>query len=96
MDKDPRYATVRHLIETGYVTMFAQIFETIPKSVIAKDVGMNNTRFTWLMGDPAEFTLEELFRIAELLGIEREAMVALVMKEIISGPSKPLGTHSQS
>src|SRR5207245_336902 len=37
------------------------IHHTLPKSVVARDLGMNNTRFTRLMQNVEQFKLEELF-----------------------------------
>jgi hypothetical protein len=81
MAKDRRYITVKNLITAGYIKSFREIFETIPKSVVARDLGMNNARFTRLMNDVGSFTLEELFRLSVFLEIEGSIIVNLTLQQ---------------
>jgi hypothetical protein len=81
MAKDRRYTTVRNLIAGGYIKTFREIFDTLPKSVVAGDLRINNNRFTRLMENVHEFTLEDLFTIASLLEIENSKMLELVLNQ---------------
>ena len=49
------------------VKAFQDIFDTLPKSVVARDLGMSNTRFTKLKGNVDLYSLRELSRLAGYL-----------------------------
>ena len=88
MARDYRYTTVKNLIAGGYIKSFREMFPTIPKSVVARDLGMNNGRFTRLMNDVKKFTLEELYRLAGFLEIEETTMLTLVHEQYLSDKKK--------
>lgn len=79
MTKDKRYQTVKHLISSGYIKTFTEIFDTIPKSVVYKDLGMNSVRFNTLLRNVDKFMLKDLFRIAALIEIEERVMLELIL-----------------
>lgn len=93
MGKDKRYLTVHRLIAGGYLTEFREIFETLPKSVLAKDMGTNNTRITRLIEHPKGFDLGEIVLIAALLDVPPMTVVALVLQQGIR-PGRPPGSQS--
>ena len=94
MAKDRRYTTVRNLIAGGYVKSFREIFDTLPKSVVAGDLHINNNRFTRLMENVHEFTLEDLFMIASLLEIENSKMLELVLNQYHTDRKSRKSTNS--
>lgn len=69
MEKDKRYELVRTLFEVGYIKQFLDIFIIVPKSVLARDLGFNYTRFTKCMLHPTRFTVREVMWISHLTGI---------------------------
>ena len=83
MTKDKRYTTVKNLINSGFIKTFREIFDTIPKSIVYSDLGMNNARFKNLMFNVEEFVLNDIFRIAELIEVDREIMLNLVYKQYL-------------
>lgn len=93
MTNDKRYTTVKNLISGGHVKSFREIFDTLPKSVVYRDLGMNNARFTRLMFHVEEFTLQELFRIADLIGTPKNNILDLVYAQYLEDASggKPAG-----
>jgi plasmid maintenance system antidote protein VapI len=78
MEKDIRYESVKVLIETGRIQEFQQIFNYLPKSILAHDLGTNNNRMTRLINNVDQFTLEELFRISHLLGVKYKTILNIV------------------
>jgi len=78
MEKDIRYESVKVLIETGRIQEFHQIFNYLPKSILAQDLGTNNNRMTRLINHVEQFTLEELFRISHLLGVSYKTVLTIV------------------
>ena len=57
------------------------MFDTLPKSVVARDLGMNNARFTRLMDNVDQFSLKELFIIASFLEVEETVILNLVLQQ---------------
>ena len=81
MAKDRRYITVKNLISAGYIKAFREIFDTLPKSVLAKDMGFSNTRMTELMDNVHRFRMEEIFKIAALIEVDEKVMVDLIYNQ---------------
>jgi hypothetical protein len=82
MSHDKRYITVRILIEGGHITGFAEMFEHIPLSVVALDLGSNYVRFKRLVGNPSRLKLTDIFILAHLFGITEMSMIALIISTI--------------
>ncbi len=84
MTKDKRYKTIKNLIESGHIALFREIFDTLPKSVVYKDLGMNNDRFTNLMNNVELFLLNDLFRIADLIETEKRKILEVVYNQYLA------------
>lgn len=81
MTKDKRYNTVKNLISGGHIKTFSEIFDTLPKSVVYRDLGMNNTRFNALLADVQLFVLKDVFRIASLIGVDEKQILEILLQE---------------
>lgn len=79
--KDKRYTTAKNLISTGYVKYFRDIFEIIPKSTVARDLGINNLRFSRLIRHVEQFCINDGIRMARLFEIEYDKMVDMMMAQ---------------
>jgi hypothetical protein len=88
MGKDRRYNTVKLLIETGHITEFSQIFEHIPKSVVANDLGTNYNRLVRLITHTEQFTLEELVTLSNFFDVDSKAIVDLAFNQLIRKRAK--------
>lgn len=88
MVKDRRYSTVKKLLVSDQLNSFPEIFDIVPKSVVARDLGMNNMRFSRLMNDLGRFTLEELHRLADLIEIDGEIVVMLANKQFMANKKR--------
>lgn len=84
MAKDIRYKAVKNLIAGGYLKTFREIFDSIPKSVIYKDLGMNNSHFTELMYNVHLFIVYDIFRIADLIGADPKSILDLVYNQHVA------------
>jgi hypothetical protein len=67
---DPRLSTLRLLIRRNQVPDFPSIFKHIPVSLIAKLMGMNYTRMKKLVKKPSEITVDEIYRLADIIGVD--------------------------
>jgi hypothetical protein len=81
MAKDRRYTRVKHLIAGGHINTFQEIFSDIPKSIVARDLGINNIRFTKLISRVDRFVIKDLFRIAELIEIDEAVILKLLLQQ---------------
>jgi len=93
MEKDIRYESVKVLIETGRIHEFQQIFNYLPKSILAHDLGTNNNRMTRLINHVEQFTLEELFRISHLLGVNYKIILTIVHNQYFGEPKRKKKTQ---
>lgn len=90
MARDTRYKNVRDMILDGRIKAFREMFdrEVIPKSVIARDMGMNNTRFTRLIMNVNEFTYGETFMIAGFLEIDEMTVAKIITEQYLLDKQK--------
>ncbi len=82
MAKDPRYKTLKVMLETGNVHTLEEVFNIVPKTVVAADLGINYTRFLARLKKPGGFTLDELLRLAVLSEIDNKTLISLVIADI--------------
>jgi hypothetical protein len=81
MAKDRRYNTVKNLILGGYIKTFSEIFDTIPKSVVAHDLGFNYVRMNNLIRDVERIIIKDLFKLASLIEIDEMDIMRLVYNQ---------------
>lgn len=81
MAKDRRYNTVKNLISGNYIKTFSEIFDTVPKSVVAKDLGFNNERISGLITDVDRFIVKDLFKLAALIEVEEIEIMKLICNQ---------------
>ena len=81
MHKDVRYKAVRDLIKTNSITEFGQIFDTLPKTVIAKVLRKNTNRIDDLMDHPEELRYKEIKMISSFLDVPCSMVIRLFDKE---------------
>jgi hypothetical protein len=83
MPRDERYKNVKNLIEAGRITTFREIFTSraIPKTVLAKDLGMHHDTFNKLLVAPQRFTFENAFHIAAIIEIDKKNIIELIYNQ---------------
>lgn len=79
--KDPRYKVINIMIKAGAIKSFKDIFVHLPKTVVAKDLHMNNNRMTRLIEKPGGFTFGDIATIAKLVGIDFVTLAGMIAKE---------------
>ena len=89
--KDNRYIPAGKLIRVNETKSFKEIFYILPKTTVAKDIGMKVDRFSEKMEDPGLFTVNELLKIATLLDVELIAVLNLVAVELAERPKGKKG-----
>lgn len=81
MAKDRRYSTVKNLISGNYIKTFREIFDTVPKSVVAKDLGFNSERINRLMNEVDRFIVKDLFKLASLIEVDEIEIMKLICNQ---------------
>ncbi len=76
--KDRRYNTVGKLIRSGEIKTFDEILDTIPKTRLAIDLGINPERFNRLIASTDLFVVKDLFKLADLLEVDTLAILVLI------------------
>jgi len=79
--KDHRYKLLKILFQGGDIKTFSDIYKYIPKTVIKEDIGTSGTRMDRLMKDPSGFRLQELNRLAGLIGCDVKSFVLMALAE---------------
>lgn len=79
MVKDRRYRTARHMHNKGYVKTFQDLFEFVPKTIVARDIGWNNQRFTKAIESPDDFHIRVAIRMANLFEMDNLEFIALLL-----------------
>ena len=73
--------TVKNLITGGYMKTINELFETIPKTTVARDLGTNLARLNKMIADPQNFTFRDMVRIAGLIEVDEMAILKLVYNQ---------------
>ena len=90
MTKDRRYKPLSNNISTGYIKTLREIFDTLPKSVLAKDLGIDLTRFNKMIDDVERFSVKNLYKMADLLEVDVLVIMNLVHRQnLIDKKTKP-------
>lgn len=84
MTRDPRYESIKVLIESGHVKSIRDIFLYIPKTTVYKDLGINFNRFNRAILDPAIFRMQELIVLAELFNVDAKKMIDMAYKQSLT------------
>lgn len=87
--KDPRYNLIRPKYKRGEIRQFSDIFQTLPRSLVAKDLGKEKGRFNELIDNPDEFTWSELKKFSSNCEMSIAGFCLLIEKEHPNDQPKP-------
>jgi hypothetical protein len=87
MVKDKRHKTVKILIETGNVTTFADIFEHIPKTTVADELGIHFNRMVGMIESVNDIKVNDIFLFAGYFEIDAKVLFELIYNQ--RSPKKP-------
>jgi plasmid maintenance system antidote protein VapI len=81
MVKDKRHKTVKILIEGSHVTEFSQIFEHIPKTAVANQLGIHFNRIQRMIESPGEIKINDLFMLSRYFEIDAKVLFDLIYNQ---------------
>jgi hypothetical protein len=88
MVKDNRYKAIKAMLEANNFKTFKEVFDIIPKSIVATDLGIHYDRFVKRINNPENFSLEELIIFSHLIGTNPSILINLAMKDIESNKKR--------
>ena len=65
-------------METKNIGHLSDIFDTLPKTILAKDMGMNYGRFLRKSKTLELFDLKEIYKIADLIDVDRKLLLDVI------------------
>jgi len=83
--KDKRYKAVKSLILANEIARFADIFEVLPVSVMAKDTGINYSTLHRKIYNPKQLNLNDFDLMAKAMEIDYLELVKLAHKAMAKG-----------
>jgi len=83
MINEPPYSTAKKLIHAESIGNLSELLETIPKTSLALSMKTSPKRFNKLIANPRLFTFGDVYIIAELIGVEGEAILKIIHAECI-------------
>ncbi len=81
--KDKRFILAGKLIQTNEIKTLTGITDLVPKTVIAKELGINPDRFNKLLGNVELFVVKDLIKLADSLEIEVIAILQILNNELL-------------
>jgi len=81
---DPRYGTIKVLIEAGHIKTIQDIFQFIPKTTVYRDLGINYNRFNRAILNPSIFRLGELRQLAEMFNIDARKFIDMACEQSLT------------
>ena len=80
--KDRRFTYVGKLIRTNEIKSFSEIINIIPKTTVARELGINPERFNRLLDNIDLFVIKDLVKLAELLEVDTITILTLLASEL--------------
>jgi hypothetical protein len=89
MAKDRRYNLIKPKLARKDITTFSDLFNTLPRTLVAKDLGKEKGRFNELVANPNEFTFSELRKLSENCELDIKTISMLITNEHQNDQPKP-------
>ena len=71
----------KKLFLSGDIKSLADLLEIVEKTPLARSIGTSPARLNKLLANPALFTFQDLYSIADLIGVDRKLLVDLLFIE---------------
>ncbi|WEK33596.1 MAG: hypothetical protein P0Y53_13980 [Candidatus Pseudobacter hemicellulosilyticus] len=79
MEKDKTYKTLKRLLEAGSIEDFEEIVEMLGKTNLSAYLGIHYYTFSKKVKQPEQFQIDQVAKIAALIGVEPEILLQLIM-----------------
>jgi hypothetical protein len=82
MVRDKRYNAAQSLMEGKRIQRFKDIFEYIPKSIVARDLSLNYRSFISKVNAPNRFTVKDIARMADLIEVPYVQLFEIIIADL--------------
>lgn len=86
-ETESQLISLKAMFESGSVTKMRDIEKLFPTR-IAKELGMNHSRYVVKLKKPELFNVKQIVKLAALLNIPPELIMRIIFKEIASAKAK--------
>ena len=80
--RDPRYRIAKVMLQGNKLESLEEMFKIVPRTVIAKDLHINNSTIKHYIKYPGRFTINHVMELADLLRYDHKKLYAFITKEI--------------
>ena len=84
MPKEKRYKSAKNQIEGGYIKTLTDLLDVLDKTPLSKDIHSSPVRFNKLLSNPALFTFQDAYSIAEVIGVDEKLILDIIHNEWVS------------
>jgi len=88
MPKEKRYRAAKNQIEGGYIKTLTDLLDVLDKTPLSKDIHTSAVRFNKLILNPALFTFQDAYNIAEIIGVDEKLILEIIHSEWVSRKKK--------
>ena len=88
-ETETQLLSIKAMFERGSVTKMRDIEKLFPTKV-AKELGMNHSRYVVKLKKPELFNIKQIVRLASLLNISPELITGVIFKEISLNKGKKI------
>jgi hypothetical protein len=81
MLKDNRYHLIRPKLRRKEIKIFSDLFNILPRTLVARDLGKEKGRFNELVHNPNEFTYSELRKLSDNCELDFNGLSMLIENE---------------
>ena len=81
MAKDKRTKTVKILIEGGHVTEFKEVFDHIPKTAVADELGIHFNRMSRMINNVNDIKVNDIFLFSGYFDIDAKVLFGLIYNQ---------------
>ena len=74
---EKRYGVIKSLYDDGLIQSLIEIFDYVPRTVVARDLHTKVARLNALLNDPKGFELGDLYKIGQLCGLSERQIYIL-------------------
>lgn len=85
MNFDERYKNVKAIWLGGGLEKFRKLFGIVPKSIVAKDLGMHNQTINARIDNPEDLSIRQLCLLAKLSGVPALDFCNMIIRQFETG-----------
>ncbi|TDW96896.1 hypothetical protein [Dinghuibacter silviterrae] len=82
MKKDNRYLAVQSILEREKSIKFNELFDIIPRTVVASDMAQDYRTFAGKVRNPESFTIAELASLSRLFEVDPHKLLELILPHV--------------